>query len=151
VARAGAAAASVLVAALASPLAAKDLVRDLRGTWNVEKGSMFPGGVLPVDPKAPREAQDDQLEEALEDVPDVAFEFTADTMTLVLGDERHPSAFALTRTDRRSVYFDAVDRTQAKATPDRMRAEFVDADTVKLTKAGDPQVLLLKRARATRR
>jgi hypothetical protein len=145
------AAAAILVAALASPVAASDLVRDLRGTWSVEKDSMFPGGVLPVDPKAPREVRDDQLEEALEDVPDVAFEFTADTMTLVLGDERHPSAFALTRTDRRSVYFDAVERTRAGAAPDRMRAEFVDADTVKLTKAGDPQVLLLKRVRPKRR
>ncbi len=129
---------------LAVPVHAKDLAASLRGSWRVETASMFPGGVLPVDPKAPREVREDQLEEALEDVPAVSFEFTGDTMTLVLGEERIVSTFALTRTDKGSVYFDSLDRT--KGAPDHMRAELVGPDEVKLSKQGDPQVRLLKRA-----
>ena len=135
--------AGVLV--LAGPLQAKDLAQSLRGTWRVETASMFPGGVLPVDPKAPRAVREEQLEEAVEGVPAVSFEFASDTMTLVLGEERLVSTFALTRTDKRSVYFDAIERT--KAVPDHMRAEFVGNDMPKLSKQGDPQVLLLKRAK----
>lgn len=141
--RAALAVSAVLV--LAGPLHAKDLAQSLRGTWRVETASMFPGGVLPVDPQAPREVREDQLEEALEDVPAVSFEFGSDTMTLVLGEERLVSTFALTRTDKGSVYFDSLDRT--KGAPDHMRAEFVGRDTMKLSKQGDPQVLLLKRAK----
>jgi hypothetical protein len=137
------------VLALLAPAAfAKDLAGSLRGAWRVETASMFPGGVLPVDKKAPAEVQEDQLEEALEDVPAVAFEFTADTMTLVLGAERHASAFELTRTEGRTVHFEARERGQAPGAPaERMRATFVDDDTIELSKAGDPQVLRLKRAR----
>jgi hypothetical protein len=66
-------------------------------------------------------------------------------VTLVVGEERHVSTFALTRTDKRSVYFDALERT--KTAPDLLRAQFVGRDTVKLSRQGDPQVLLLKRAK----
>ena len=143
-----AALAAGLVALLAPAAFAKDLAGALRGTWRVETASMFPGGVLPVDKKAPPEVQEDQLEEALEDVPSVAFEFAADTMTLVLGEERHASAFTVTRTDGRSVHFEARPRGQSSGAPaERMRASFVDDDTIDLSKAGDPQVLRLKRAR----
>jgi hypothetical protein len=143
-----AALAAGVVALLAPAARAGDLARSLRGTWRVEAASMFPGGVLPVDEKAPPEVQEDQLEEALEDVPAVAFEFTADTMTLVLGEERHPSTIKRTRTDGRSVHFEARERGKpAGSAPDRMRATFVDADTVRLSKESDPQVLQLKRVR----
>lgn len=134
--------------ALAGPLQAKAPARTLRGTWRVETASMFPGGVLPVDTKAPRAVQEDQLEEALEDVPAVSFEFASDTMTLVVGEERVVSTFVLTRADRRSVTFEARERSRPAGTPaDRLRALFVDEDTVKLSKDGDPQVLLLKRVK----
>lgn len=136
-----------LFAVLPATTDAKDLARSLRGTWRVEAASMFPGGVLPVDGKAPKDVQDDQLEEALEDLPAVWFEFGPDSMTLVLGDERHPSTFAGARTRGRTVRFEARERAKPAGSPaDRLRAEFVDDDTVRLSKDGDPQVLLLKRA-----
>jgi hypothetical protein len=148
--RIGLAWAAGLLAVAAGSAGAKDrdLAQALRGSWRVEPASMFPGGVLPVDRKAPRAVQEDQLEEALEEVPAVVFEFAADTMTLVLGDERHVSAFALERTDKRSVYFRAVERGKPVGTPaDALRALFVDEHTVKLSRQGDPQVLVLKRTK----
>lgn len=139
--------AAALACVLAWPAQAADLVRSLQGKWSVDAASMFPGGKLPVDSKAPPEVQEDQLEEALEDLPPVAFEFTGDGMTLVLGDERHPSTVARTRTVGRTVHFEARERTPAGAPLHRMRAEFVDDDTVRLSRDGDPQILLLKRAK----
>ncbi|MET0553194.1 MAG: hypothetical protein ABW221_09160 [Vicinamibacteria bacterium] len=139
-----------LLALVAGPAAAKDrdLAQALRGTWRVEPASMFPGGVLPVDRRAPRAVQEEQLEEALEDVQAVAFEFSSDAMTLVVGEERHVSSFALERTDKRTVHFAARERGKPAGAPaDKLRAVFVDDDTVKLSKDGDPQILLLKRSK----
>jgi hypothetical protein len=77
---------------------------------------MFSGGVLPVDRKAPRAVQEDQLE----------------------------------RTDKRSVYFRAMGGASPPERPPTRCALFVDEDSVRLSKQGDPQVLVLKRTKQGR-
>jgi hypothetical protein len=86
------------------------------------------------------EKQKEMLAEAMKDAPDMGFEFTADTVTANMGGPPQAASYKVTRVEKRTVYFDAT----TKNTPaDKMYAEFVDDDTIRLSKVGDELVLLL--------
>ena len=55
----------------------------------------------------------------------------------------------VTRTEKNTVWLDLVpqDKTGPAAKAEKYSMEFVDADTVKMLKQGDPAALLLKRSK----
>lgn len=141
---AGAAVATLAVTALARPAQAGDLAQGLRGRWAADKKALFEMAAPPAYKLATPEKQKEMLAEAMKDAPDMGFEFTADTVTANMGGPPQVASYKVTKIEKRTVYFDAV----AKGTPaDEMYAEFVDDDTIKLSKVGDELVLLLKRTR----
>jgi hypothetical protein len=139
-----AAVATLAVAALAPAAYAKDLAGSLRGRWTADKKALFEMGAPPAYKLATPEKQKEMLAEAMKDAPDMGFEFTADTVTADMGGPPQVASYKVTKVEQRTVYFDAA----AKGAPaDKMYAEFVDDDTIKLSKVGDELVLLLKRAK----
>jgi hypothetical protein len=138
---------TLLGASLAVPAGAKDLAASLRGKWLLDKAAAFEASAPPAYKAATPEKQKEMKEQVLKSMPDMLFEFTADTVSMKAGDQVHAASFKVTKTEKSTVHFDAVDKTKPGSAPDKLSAEFVDDDTVKLSKDGDPIVLILKRAR----
>jgi hypothetical protein len=140
-------AAALGLAALTLPVGAGDLAGSLRGRWAADKQAMFEMTAPPFYKLATPEKKKEMLAEAMKDVPDMGFEFTADTVSASLGGEAQVATYKVTKVEKRTVYFDAVAKAAPDQPADKMYAEFVDDDTIKLSKVGDPMVLTLKRAR----
>jgi hypothetical protein len=141
-------AAVALVAAIAAPLAAKDLAQGLRGRWAADKKALFEMTAPPFYKLATPEKKEQMLAEAMKDVPDMGFEFTADTLSASMGAEPPMVAtYTVTKVEKGTVYFDAIAKGAQEKDADKMYAEFVDDDTIKLSKVGDAMILVLKRTK----
>ena len=140
----------VLVAAagFAVPATAKDLATSLKGNWVVDKLAAFEATAPPVYKAATPEKQKEIRDEVLKGMPDMVIEFTADTATMRAGKETPELAsYKVTRQEKSTVWIDLVPqgKTGAAAVVEKLSLEFVDDDTVKMQKEGEPAALLLKR------
>ena len=136
------------IAALASPSQAKDLAQGLRGRWAADKKALFETTAPPVYKLATPEKKEQMLAEAMKDVPNMDFEFTADTLSASMGAEPPMVAtYTVTKVEKGTVYFDAIAKGAQAKDADKMYAEFVDDDTIKLSKVGDAMILVLKRTK----
>jgi hypothetical protein len=137
----------VILAAAALPVRAqaKDLAEGLVGRWSADKQALFEMTAPPFYKLATPEKKKEMLAQAMKDVPDMGFLFTADTVTASLGGEAQAATYKVTRVEKRTVYFDALAQKAPEKGADHMYAEFVDDDTIKLSKVGDEMVLVLKR------
>jgi hypothetical protein len=126
----------------------KDVAQGLRGRWAVDKHAAVEAGAPPEYHAATPEKKKEMLAEAVKGVPDMSFEFTADTVSADMGSgEPQVATYRVTKVEKRSVYFDAIAKTAPDKDPDQMYAEFVDDDTIRMSKVGEEVVLVLKRAR----
>ena len=138
---------AVALAALTLPVQAKDLAQSLRGRWTADKKALFEAAAPPVYKLATPEKQKEMLAEAMKDAPDMGFEFTADTISANVGGEPQVASYKVTKIEKGTVYFDAIAKQAPGKGADKMYAEFVDDDTIKLSKVGDELVLVLKRTK----
>lgn len=140
----------VLVAAagLVVPAAAKDLATSLKGNWMVDKLAAFEASAPPFYKVATPEKQKEMRDKMLKDMPDMFVEFTATTAKMTAGKEAPELAnYKVTRQEKNTVWLDLVPqgKTGPAAAAEKFSMEFVDPDTVKMQKEGDPAALLLKR------
>ena len=138
----------LLAVGLAVPAGAKDLATSLKGNWVVDKLAAFEAAAPPIYKAATPEKQKEIRDEMLKKIPDMVIEFTADTATIRAGKETaEVASYKVTRTEKNTVWLDLV--PQGKAGPaaevEKLSFEFVDDDTVKMLKEGEPAALLLKR------
>jgi hypothetical protein len=136
-----------LLAAVAGTAFAKDLAGSLRGTWTADKKALFEVAAPPYYKMATPEKQKEMLAEAMKSTPDMGFVFTADTLTANMGGEAQVATYKITKIEKNTVFFDALAKSAPDKPADSMYAEFVDDDTVKVSKVGDPLILLLRRAK----
>ena len=138
----------VAAAGLAVPAAARDLAASLKGNWDVDKLAAFEASAPPFYKAATPEKQKEIRDEMLKKIPDMVVEFTADTATMRAGKETaEVASYKVTRTDKSTVWLDLVPqgKTGPAAEVEKLSVEFVDDDTVKMQKDGEPAALLLKR------
>ena len=140
-----AAVAVLATAALAVPAQAKDPAQGLLGRWIADKQALFEMTAPPFYKLATPEKKKEMLAQAMKDVPDMGFLFTADTVTANMGGEAQVATYKVTKVEKRVVYFDAVAQKAPEKGTDHLFAEFVEDDTIKLSKVGDDVVLVLKR------
>jgi hypothetical protein len=132
-------------AALSTPVQAKDLAQSLRGRWSADKQALVEAAAPPFYKTSSPEKQKEMLAQAMKDVPDMGFVFTADTLTASVGGEPQEATYKVTKVEKTTVYFDAIAKKAPSKPADNMYAEFVDDDTIKLSKVGDDMILVLKR------
>jgi hypothetical protein len=138
----------VALAALTLPVQAKDLAQGLRGRWAADKKALFEMSAPPFYKLATPEKKEQILAEATKDMPSMDFEFTADTLSASMGgDPPVLAAYTVTKVEKGTVYFDAIAKKAPGKGADKMYAEFVDDDTIKLSKVGDELILVLKRTK----
>jgi hypothetical protein len=140
-----ASAAAVITAGLAAPVQAKDLADGLRGRWAADKEALFEVAAPPDYKTATPEKKKEMLASGAKSMPDMAFEFTGDTITASVGGEPQIASYKVTKVEKRTVFFDALARNAPTPEADKMYAEFVDDDTLKLSKVGDQMILVLRR------
>jgi len=133
------------LAALSMPVQAKDLAQSLRGRWNADKQAMAEAAAPPFYKTASPEKRKEMLAQAMKDVPDLGVVFTADTVTANVGGDPQEATYTVTKVEKSTVYFDAIAKKAPAKPADKMYAEFVDDDTIRLSKVGDDMVLVLKR------
>ena len=78
----------------------------------------------------------------------VSVEFTATTAAMKAGqDAPQVASYKVTRSEKNTVWLDLVPQEKSGSAPKAQKysLEFVDADTVKMLREGDPAALLLKR------
>lgn len=138
----------VAAAGLAVPAAAKDLATSLKGNWVVDKLAAFEASAPPIYKTATPEKQKEMRDKVMTSMPDMVIEFTADKATMKAGQETPEVAtYKVTRQEKTTVWVDLA--PQGKDGPaaevEKISLEFVDDDTLKMQKEGDPAALLLKR------
>jgi hypothetical protein len=96
-------------------------------------------------PEKQKEIRDDMLKR----MPDLFFEFTADTLVMGAGNDTRKATYKVTKSMGRTVWFDTVstEGKDGQAAVDKMTGEFLDDGTLKLSRQGDPTPMLWKRAR----
>lgn len=131
--------------ALAVPARAADLAQGLVGRWSADKQALFELTAPPFYKLATPEKKKEMLAQAMKDVPDMDFVFSADTVSANMGGDPQVATYKVTKVDKRTVYFDALANKAPEKGADHLYAEFVDDDTIKLSKVGDEMILVLKR------
>jgi hypothetical protein len=138
----------VAVAGLAVPAAAKDLATSLKGNWLVDKMAAFEASAPPIYKAATPDKQKEMRDQVLKSMPDMVIEFTADKATMKAGQETPEVAtYKITKQETSKVWLDLTPQGKAGAAPEveKLSLEFVDDDTVKMQKEGEPAALTLKR------
>jgi hypothetical protein len=138
----------LVVAGFAVPAAAKDLATTLKGNWVVDKMAAFEASAPPIYKAATPEKQKEMRDQVLKSMPDMVIEFTADKATMKAGQETPEVAtYKITRQDKNTMWVELVPqgKTGPAAEAEKLSMEFVDDDTVKMLKEGEPAALLLKR------
>jgi hypothetical protein len=140
----------VAAGALAAPAAAKDLAKDLPGSWVVDKAAAFEAAAPPVYKMATPEKQKEMRDDMMKSMPDLVVTFTATTASMKAGTEAPQVAgYKVTKQDPRTLWVDLTPQVKSGPAPSAMQywLEFVDANTVKMQKVGDPAPLVLKRSK----
>jgi hypothetical protein len=138
------------VMALAVPAMAKDLATSLPGNWTIDKAAAFEAMAPPFYKMATPEKQKEILADAMKSVPDMSVEFTATTASMKSGSEAPQVAtYKVTKQDQKTVWADMVPKKKdgSAGAAEKFTFEFVDPNTVKMLKEGDPAALLLHRAK----
>ena len=136
--------------ALAAPAMAKDLAKDLSGKWVVDKLAVFEASAPPVYKTATPEKQKELRDDMLKSMPDMVVSFTATTASMKAGtNEPQVASYKVTRQDESTVWVDLTPRVErgAPIPAQKYALEFVDANTVKMLRVGDPAPLVLKRSK----
>jgi hypothetical protein len=136
------------VAAFAAAAAAADLATTLKGNWVVDKVAALEAAAPPAYKAATPEKQKEMRDAMLKDMPDMVIEFTADTATMKAGTEAPQVAtYKVTKQEKNTVWLDLTPQLKAGAAAEveKLSFEFVDDDTEKMQKEGEPAALLLKR------
>ena len=134
--------------AVAVPAAAGGVAASLRGHWTVDNLAAVEAMAPPFYKAATPEKQKEIREDMMKRMPDMSVEFTATTAAMKAGQEApQVASYKVTRSEKNTVWLDLV--PQEKSGPaskaQKYSLEFVDADTVKMLREGDPAALLLKR------
>ena len=135
---------------LAAPAGAKDLATSLRGNWVVDKLAALEASAPPFYKTATPAKQKEFRDEILKTMPDMVVEFTATTASMKAGkDAPQLATYKVTKTEKSTVWLDLVPQGKTGPAPkaEKYSMEFVDADTVKMLKEGEPAALLLKRSK----
>jgi hypothetical protein len=135
------------VAGFALPVAAKDLAASLQGNWMIDKLAAFEAAAPPVYKAATPEKQKEMRDQVMAGMPDMVIEFTADKATMKAGQDTEVATYKVTKQEKNTVWVDLVPqgKTGAAAAVEKLSLEFVDDDTLKMQKEGEPAALLLKR------
>jgi hypothetical protein len=138
----------VVSVAVAVPAAAKDLAASLRGNWTVDKLAAIEAMAPPFYKSATPEKQKEIRDDMMKRMPDISVEFTATTAAMKSGQEAPQVAtYKVIRSEKSTVWLDLLPQGKNGPAPqaEKYTMEFVDADTVKMLKEGEPTALLLKR------
>jgi len=131
---------------LAVPAVGKDLASSLRGKWMLDKEAALEAAAPPAYKMATPEKQKEMREAMLKNMPEMVIEFTADTVSMKAGEKADTATYKVTRSAKSTVWLDATSKKKdGTEAVDKLMAEFLDADKVKLSKEGDPLVLILTR------
>ena len=133
---------------IAVPAAARDMAQSLKGNWVIDKLAAFEAGAPPAYKAATPEKQKEMRDALLQGMPDMIIEFTADKATMKAGQETPEiAAYKITKQDKNTVWVSLVPegKTGDAGKAEEFSLEFVDDDTLKMQKEGDPAALLLKR------
>jgi hypothetical protein len=136
--------------ALAAPAMAKDLAASLPGTWRIDMAAMFEADPPPFYKMATPEKQKEILADAVKSAPQMVLELTATTASMRSGtDAPQVASYKVTKQDTSTVWVDLVPPAQdGKAAPaQKFTFQFVDPNTVKMLKEGDPAAVVLKRSK----
>src|SRR5262245_27567777 len=112
----------LLAAGLAAPAAAKDLAASLRGKWVMDKVAAFEADPPAIYKMATPEKQKEMRDKMLKSMPDMIFEFTADTLSMRSGDQVHPAPIKYTKTEKSTVFFETVNKEKPEDI-DKMKAQ----------------------------
>jgi hypothetical protein len=136
------------VLTLAAPAMAKDLASSLPGNWTVDREAAFVAMAPPIYKMATPEKQKEMLADAMKSMPEMSVEFTPTTASMKMGGEPQVATYKVTKQDQKTLWADLVIpvKNGAGATA-KFTFEFVDANTVKMQKEGDPAPLVLKRSK----
>jgi hypothetical protein len=96
------------------------------------------------------EKQKEMKADMLKSFPDMTVSFTADTASVQSGTKPPQVAtYKVTRQDKKTVWADLVPQDKGAAAPsaEKYSFEFVDGDTVRMLKEGEPAAILLKRSK----
>ena len=141
---------AMCVLALAAPAMAKDLAGSLAGKWTVDKEAAFVAMAPPLYKMATPEKQKEILADAMKSFPDMSLAFTATTASMTSGsDAPEVATYKVTKQDQKTVWADMTPQKKdgSAGTAEKFTFEFVDANTVKMQKEGDPAPLVLKRSK----
>jgi len=134
-------------AGLAAPATARDLAQSLKGNWVIDKLAAFEADAPPAYKMATPEKQKEMRDKMMAGTPEMVVEFTADKATMKAGQETPEVAtYTITKQEKNTVWVDLVPqgKSGAAAQAEKFALEFVDDDTLKMRKEGEP-ALLLKR------
>ena len=133
-------------AVLAVPAAARDLATTLKGNWVVDKVAALEAAAPPVYKAATPEKQKEMRDAMLKGMPDMIIEFSADKATMKAGEQTPEVAtYKITRQEKNTVWLDLTPQGTTAEETEKLSLEFVDDDTVKMMKEGDPAALRLNR------
>jgi hypothetical protein len=139
---------AVLALALAAPAMAKDLASGLTGSWAVDATEIFEASAPPFYKMATPEKKKEILADAMKSMGPMSVDITATTASIKAGThEPEVAAFKVIKQDKTTVWADFTTQEKGKPSVDKYTFVFVDANTVKMTKEGDPAALLLKRSK----
>jgi len=135
------------VAGFAVPVAAKDLAVSLQGNWMIDKLAAFEASAPPIYKAATPEKQKEMRDQVMAGMPDMVIEFTADKATMKAGQDTEVATYKVIKQEKDTVWVDLVPQGKdgAAAPVEKLSLEFVDDETVKMQKEGDPAAILLKR------
>lgn len=136
--------------ALAAPAMAKDLAASLPGNWTVDKAAAVEAMAPPFYKAATPEKQKEILADMMKSMPDMSVEFTATTAAMKAGTKPpQVASYKVTKQDQKTVWADLVpqEKDAPASTVQKFTFEFVDANTVKMLKEGEPAALVLKRSK----
>lgn len=138
------------VMALAAPAMAKDVASGLTGNWTVDMAAAFEADPPPFYKLATPEKKKQILADAMKSAPVMVLEFTATTASMKSGSQPPEVAkFAVTKQDKTTVWADMTPpkKDGTDGPTEKFTFEFVDANTVKMLRVGDPVAMVLKRAK----
>lgn len=135
------------VLGLSGPAMAKDLAKDLRGTWTVDKVALLEADPPPFYKMATPEKKKEIQAKMLAEMPDISLEFTATSATMSSGKDVQPARYKITRTEKNTVWMDLMPEAKNGASPktEKYSFEFVGADMLKMGREGDAATMTLNR------
>ena len=131
----------------AASAGAESLPGEMQAKWTLDKSAVVKA--LPSFAALPPEKQQEMLEQAVKQMPDMTVEFTASKVIFGVGSEqRQEGRYRVLGIGNGAVRLEITSKgPDGKESTDDTTAELLPSDTLKLTKRGEEAVLLFRRVK----